>query len=73
MNLREGDAVSAVALVVESTETAAQVSAPAADDADAPDPGEEVDMDGAAPEEVEAPDPVAGDGDITQGDGKPDA
>jgi DNA gyrase subunit A len=64
MNLRDGDAVSAVALVVESTETAAQVSAPAAAD--------EAAGDGAGVDEAEAPD-SASDGDIPRGDGKPDA
>jgi DNA gyrase subunit A len=72
MNLREGDAVSAVALVVESTETAAQVSAPAAGEADAA-PRAVGGDDGAAGEEAETPVPAAGDGDIPQGDGKPDA
>jgi DNA gyrase subunit A len=49
MNLREGDQVSAVALVVESTETAARVDAEAADDESGAEPAVSAEGDGAAP------------------------
>ena len=66
MNLREGDVVSAVALVVESTETAAQVSAAVEADAGAepqvvedPVEGEEASPEPDADDEA-SPDPDAG-------------
>ncbi len=51
MNLREGDQVSAVALVVESTDTAARVDAEAEEADDGTEPAAGVERDGAAPDE----------------------